>query len=205
MYPWHVLRVRSSFELSVAVALGISSDFIGFAPMYREEITRVVKPLLPGYVFARFETHSAVAWHRVREVHHVLGFITEDDMWPAPVLDPVVDNWFAAVDADGIVPLEARRSDVLRGFGAGDTLTITDGALAGHSGLCLWVDQRGARIEVALLGRTVGLYVALTSVIPAQDASEVSVAAGLSASKARRMRRNKRIFLRRAAPLAVNL
>lgn len=205
MFPWHVLRVRSPFE-RVTALWASSGGFSGFAPMYRVEVTGVLRPLLPGYIFARFDTFCAETWHLLHDYQHVMGFISEDgSVWPAPVLDPVVDVWFSSADAEGVVPLEARRADVLRGFGAGDTLTITEGALAGHTGLCLWVDQRGARIEVALLGRTIGLYVGLASVVPARDASEVSAAAGLSVSKARRMRRNKRILLRRAAPLAINL
>ncbi len=206
MFPWHVLRVRSPFEAWVCgssilplptglAALGVT----GFSPMYQHEVTKIIKPLLPGYVFARFDTYSADTWHKLKNTPHVLGFISEDaSVWPAPVLDPVVDYWYDNADADGVVPLEARRVDVLRGFGAGDTLTITEGALAGQSGLCLWVDQRGARIEVALLGRTMGLYVGLASVKRTSEYSgagskalELDSDGAWSRSKYRRERRRR--------------
>ena len=87
----------------------------------------VLRPLFRGYFFARFRAaHSLRAVSYSRGVLRVLG--SAPDL-PWPIEDEVIAAIRARFGSDGCVELSERP------FGAGDSVRITAGPLAGWSGI----------------------------------------------------------------------
>ena len=87
----------------------------------------VLRPLFPGYLFARFcAAVSLRAVNYSRGVVRVLG-AAHDRPWPMD--DAVIDNIRERLGSEGCVELTERP------FGAGDSVRITAGPLAGWSGI----------------------------------------------------------------------
>lgn len=163
-YPWHVIRIRPGFERQALPAL---AQFDGFSPMHRESRSKRVLPLMTGYVFARWETTDAYAWHEVKDAKYVSGFI--GTYWPDEVTDPIIDLWYGSKDEDGVVPLEGMTVDILRGFKAGDLVKFTYGPFVEQVGICVWVDRTGARVNTGLLGRESSVWVPVVLINRASD------------------------------------
>lgn len=86
----------------------------------------VLRPLFPGYLFARF--CAAVSLRAVNYSRGVLRVLGSADR-PWPLDDSIVAGIRERVGQDGCVELDERQ------FGAGDSVRITAGPLAGWSGI----------------------------------------------------------------------
>jgi len=91
----------------------------------RGKVRRVIKPLFPGYLFARF--HPATQLHLVRYsrgVHDVIcgGLI------PIPIDDVVIEDVAARLDNDDAV-------EIKHTFRPGETVAIRSGPFQGLSGV----------------------------------------------------------------------
>jgi transcriptional antiterminator RfaH len=104
-----------------------------FNPKYRErrlneysnKPTFSVKPLFPGYIFARFEAGAMLhkIWY-TRGVHSVVGF----GEGPIPISDAVLDMIRSQVQEDGYVNIGEE-------FKAGDPVIVKDGPLKSLTGV----------------------------------------------------------------------
>jgi transcriptional antiterminator RfaH len=86
----------------------------------------VLRPLFPGYLFGRF--CAAASLRAVRYSHGVLRVVGGGGR-PWPVDDAIVADILGRIGAEGCVELAERP------FGAGDSVRITTGPLAGWSGI----------------------------------------------------------------------
>jgi transcriptional antiterminator RfaH len=86
----------------------------------------VLRPLFPGYLFGRF--CAAVSLRTVRYSRGVLRVLGTGDR-PWPVDDAIVADIRERLGPEGCIELAARP------FGAGDSVRITSGPLAGWSGI----------------------------------------------------------------------
>lgn len=186
--PWHAVRVLGGSESTVARALRALD---GFSPVYDDDVSGGLRPLLPGYVFARWETHDPFSWYFVRRTRHVIGFIGSP--WPVEVSDPVVERWFDQQNRLGAVILEENQLEVMRGFGPGDLLKLINGPFTGTVGVVRWVGTEGVKLKMIFLGREIEVY-ALFDDIAAPGAEAPRAAA--SRSQRRRMRRQRRLQAR---------
>jgi transcriptional antiterminator RfaH len=87
----------------------------------------VLRPLFPGYLFARFCALASLRAVKTRRgVLRVLGSASDK---PSPVADAIVVSIRERLDLEGCVEL------VKRPFCAGDQVRVTAGPLAGWSGI----------------------------------------------------------------------
>jgi transcription antitermination factor NusG len=87
----------------------------------------VPRPLFRGYLFARFS--AAVSLRAVRYSRGVVRVLGAAPDRPWPIDDGVIANIRARLGGDGCVELRERS------FGAGDSVRVTAGPLAGWSGI----------------------------------------------------------------------
>jgi transcriptional antiterminator RfaH len=87
----------------------------------------VLRPLFPGYLFAYF--CAAISLRAVKYSRGVLRVLGSASDSPWPIDDAVISAIRARLGSEGCVELTERP------FGAGDAVRITDGPLAGWSGV----------------------------------------------------------------------
>lgn len=92
---------------------------------FRPQPSFFVKPLFPGYIFARFNAHAML--HKVRFTRGVRAVISVGDE-PAPIEDVMIDIIRSKMDKDGLVRLE----DNLR---EGDEVMVHGGHFSGFVGV----------------------------------------------------------------------
>ena len=158
--PWHAVLCFSSLERKVELEIR-DFGYETFCPRVKTlERGRgggkreVLRPLVSGYVFARFDGSDAVLWHRLRDVGGVYGFVGGAS--PVPIYDDSLAEWFAAADGDGVMPVpEIDRTD----YGAGDCVVVTGGPFADHRCRCIWLNSYGAKLVVTIFGRLTELFI----------------------------------------------
>lgn len=100
----------------------------------------LIKPLFPGYLFARFALNSML--HKVRFTRGVRRVVCVGDD-PAPVDDSVIDAIVARIDGSGFVKIGA-------GLESGAKVTIQVGPFKGFTGIFERETSADARIKILL-------------------------------------------------------
>jgi len=156
---WHVALTLAGREAQVEEHLK-KAALPTFCPRVRcveERFGRrsdVLRPLVSGYVFVRFNGRDATQWHLVRDAAGVYGIVGGPD--PVQISETSLSVWFNAADADGVVPTPEVDRVVYR---RGDCVIMVGGPFSGHLAECSWVDGRGARVLATLLGRQTEMFV----------------------------------------------
>lgn len=129
---WFAIQTRPNAEAAAEAQLR-ALPIETLLPLMRRPVrhaTRaprmVLRPLFPGYLFARFR--AAVSLRAVNYSRGVLRVLGATDR-PWPVDDAVISAIRARLGVTGWVELTERQ------FGAGDSVRITAGPLAGWSGV----------------------------------------------------------------------
>jgi transcriptional antiterminator RfaH len=92
---------------------------------YRSRAAYKLKPLFPGYIFARFKANDLIQKVRfTRGVHSVVSF----GVAPTPVDDRIIEIIQSQQGADGYVKIGEE-------FRAGDEVTIQEGPLKDFTGI----------------------------------------------------------------------
>jgi transcription antitermination factor NusG len=100
VYPWYALWVRSRHEKTVAEVL-TGKGFDTFLPVYRsrrrwsDRIQEVDLPLIPGYVFCRFDIHNRLPVLTTPGMVHIIG----SGKTPQPVDEIEMQSLITAVRA----------------------------------------------------------------------------------------------------------
>jgi len=101
---------------------------------------RVVKPLFPSYIFARFRYNDS--YHRVRFARGVYGLVSFNNT-PAPVDEEIIELIRSRIGSDGFVkPHEALK--------AGDEVVIKDGRFQNLCGVFEREMEDAERVSVLL-------------------------------------------------------
>ena len=97
--------------------------------------------VFPGYVLVKMILTDD-SWHLVRNVRGATGFVGSDGK-AVPLTD------------EEIIALGVERREIVVGFEVGDTVKITDGPLAGFSGLVDELEpvKNRVRVVVSMFGR----------------------------------------------------
>lgn len=141
---WHALYTRARHEKRVAASLS-DRGFDEYLPLIARESQwhdrrkRILWPVFPGYVFARFSPEQAAAVVEIPGVVSVLSVAGS----PARIPESDIDNiraLVAAADATGALP----EAEVL--LEAGEHVEITQGPFRGVRGIV--IEQRGAKITI---------------------------------------------------------
>jgi transcription antitermination factor NusG len=159
LHQWYALRLKSNREFQVRSAL-YCAGFEVFLPTWSEQ-TRwsdrnktVVRPLFPGYIFARLWPAGMVPACMTRGVVQILP----NSYNPVPVTAAEIDTVRRLQDS----PLRPTPCDYV----AGELVTIDSGPLAGVSGVIQKI--KGAQrlvVRIELLRRAVSVEIDAETVV----------------------------------------
>ena len=152
---WYVAHTYSGYENTVAVSIEQAvenrnmHDLIAEVSIPMETVTEigengpktVERKVFPGYVLVKM-IMTDETWHLVRNIRGVTGFVGA-----ANKAIPLTDEEIAALGVE--------KREVVVGYDVGDSVKITDGALASFIGTVEELDtERGkVRVVVSMFGR----------------------------------------------------
>jgi len=155
---WYVVQAYSGYEARVKKLLeerirdeGVFNKF-GKILVPIEEIMEMrsgkkrksERKIFPGYVLVQMDMDEG-AWHLVRSVPRVLGFIGGTSEQPIPISDKEVDSILNRMQESTDKP----KPKVL--FEAGELVRINDGPFADFNGTVEEVNYDKSRLRIAVL------------------------------------------------------
>ena len=152
---WYVAHTYSGYENTVAVSIEQAvenrnmHDLIAEVTIPLETVTEITdngpktveRKVFPGYVLVKM-VMTDETWHLVRNIRGVTGFVGA-----ANKAIPLTEEEIAALGVE--------KREVVVGYAVGDSVKITDGALASFIGTVEELDtERGkVRVVVSMFGR----------------------------------------------------
>ena len=152
---WYVAHTYSGYEQTVKVSIEQAvenrnmHDLITEVSIPLETVTEITdngpktveRKVFPGYVLVKM-TMTDETWHLVRNIRGVTGFVGA-----ANKAIPLTEEEIAALGVE--------KREVVVSYGVGDSVKITDGALASFIGTVEELDtERGkVRVVVSMFGR----------------------------------------------------
>ena len=152
---WYVVHTYSGYENTVAASVERAVENRNMGELIREvtipletvtEITEngpktVERKVFPGYVLVKM-VMTDETWHLVRNIRGVTGFVGA-----ANKAIPLTDEEIAALGVE--------KREVVVGYAVGDSVKITDGALASFIGTVeeLDTDRGKVKVVVSMFGR----------------------------------------------------
>ena len=152
---WYVAHTYSGYENTVAVSIEQAvenrnmHDLIAEVSIPLETVTEITdngpktveRKVFPGYVLVKM-IMTDETWHLVRNIRGVTGFVGA-----ANKAIPLTDEEIAALGVE--------KREVVVGYAVGDSVKITDGALASFIGTVeeLDTDKGKVRVVVSMFGR----------------------------------------------------
>ncbi len=152
---WYVAHTYSGYENTVAVSIQQAvenrnmHDLIAEVSIPLETVTEITdngpktveRKVFPGYVLVKM-IMTDETWHLVRNIRGVTGFVGS-----ANKAIPLTEEEIAALGVE--------KREVVVGYAVGDSVKITDGALASFIGTVEELDtERGkVRVVVSMFGR----------------------------------------------------
>ena len=168
---WYVAHTYSGYENTVAMSIEQAvenrnmHDLIAEVSIPLETVTEigengpktVERKVFPGYVLVKM-IMTDETWHLVRNIRGVTGFVGA-----ANKAIPLTDEEIAALGVE--------KREVVVGYAVGDSVKITDGALASFIGTVEELDtERGkVRVVVSMFGRETPVELELDQVEPANS------------------------------------
>jgi transcriptional antiterminator NusG len=155
---WYVVHAYSGFESAVKRSLlerierAGMQDLFGEILVPTEEVVemrggsqrRSERKFFPGYVLVQMEMTDE-AWHLVKDVPKVMGFIGGTGDRPAPITDKEADAILQRMQ-EGV---EKPRPKVL--FEPGEVVRVIDGPFNDFNGVVEEVDYDKSRLKVSVL------------------------------------------------------
>jgi transcriptional antiterminator NusG len=107
----------------------------------RKEVERLK---YPGYVFIKMAATNARAWHLVRNVRGVTGFVGEENK-PVPLTDEEINT----------IGVERKDAVIETKYTVGDLVSILDGPMEGFEGKVTEIDSQAnsVKVLVSMFGR----------------------------------------------------
>ncbi len=152
---WYVAHTYSGYENTVAVSIQQAvenrnmHDLIAEVSIPLETVTEITdngpktveRKVFPGYVLVKM-IMTDETWHLVRNIRGVTGFVGA-----ANKAIPLTEEEIAALGVE--------KREIVVGYNVGDSVKITDGALASFIGTVEELDtERGkVRVVVSMFGR----------------------------------------------------
>ncbi len=154
---WYVVHAYSGFEATVKRSLEERIERAGVQELFgdilvpTEEVVemrggtqrRSERKFFPGYVLVQMEMTDE-AWHLVKDVPKVMGFIGGTGDRPAPITDREADQILNRMQ-DGV---DKPRPKVL--FEPGEIVRVTDGPFNDFNGSVEEVDYEKSRLKVSV-------------------------------------------------------
>ena len=152
---WYVAHTYSGYENTVAMSIEQAvenrnmHDLIAEVTIPLETVTEITengpktveRKVFPGYVLVKM-IMTDETWHLVRNIRGVTGFVGA-----ANKAIPLTEEEIAALGVE--------KREVVVGYGVGDSVKITDGALASFIGTVeeLDTERNKVRVVVSMFGR----------------------------------------------------
>lgn len=152
---WYVAHTYSGYENTVAVSIEQAvenrnmHDLIAEVTIPLETVTEITdsgpktveRKVFPGYVLVKM-VMTDETWHLVRNIRGVTGFVGA-----ANKAIPLTEEEIAALGVE--------KREVVVGYAVGDSVKITDGALASFIGTVeeLDTDRGKVKVVVSMFGR----------------------------------------------------
>ena len=168
---WYVAHTYSGYENTVAVSIQQAvenrnmHDLIAEVSIPLETVTEITdngpktveRKVFPGYVLVKMVMNDET-WHVVRNIRGVTGFVGSG-------------NKAIPLTEEEIAALGVEKREVVVGYAVGDSVKITDGALASFIGTVEELDtERGkVRVVVSMFGRETPVELELDQVEPANS------------------------------------
>jgi transcriptional antiterminator NusG len=154
---WYVVHAYSGFEATVKRSLEERIERAGVQELFgdilvpTEEVVemrggtqrRSERKFFPGYVLVQMEMTDE-AWHLVKDVPKVMGFIGGTGDRPAPITDREADQILNRMQ-DGV---DKPKPKVL--FEPGEVVRVTDGPFNDFNGSIEEVDYEKSRLKVSV-------------------------------------------------------
>jgi len=155
---WYVVHAYSGFESAVKRSLVERIERAGMQDLFGEILVpteevvemrggsqrRSERKFFPGYVLVQMEMTDD-AWHLVKDVPKVMGFIGGTGDRPAPITDKEADAILQRMQ-EGV---EKPRPKVL--FEPGEVVRVIDGPFNDFNGVVEEVDYDKSRLKVSVL------------------------------------------------------
>ncbi len=153
---WYVVHTYSGYENTVKATIEKTvetrqlQDVIHQVNIPMETVTEITdngpktydRKVFPGYVLVKMVMTDS-AWHIIKNVRGVTGFVTSGSTKPTPLTE------------DEVYQLGVEKREIIVGYDVGDTVNIIDGALTGFHGEVemLDVEKNKVRVIVSMFGR----------------------------------------------------
>ena len=155
---WYVVQAYSGYEGRVAKALAEHikinqmEDYFGRVLVPTEEVVemragqkrRSERKFFPGYVLVEMAMDEE-AWHLVKSVPRVLGFIGGTSDRPAPITQREADRILQRLEDSTDKPKPKTLFEV------GEVVRVIDGPFADFNGVVEEVDYEKSRVKVSVL------------------------------------------------------
>lgn len=155
---WYVVGIATGYEkqvqqsLNEAIALQQMEDQFGEVLVPKEEVVEVragqkrrsQRKFFPGYMLMQM-TMSEKAWHLVKNISRVTGFVGGTRERPTPLTEREVNDIFDRIKQGEDKP----RPKVL--FEAGEMVRVIDGPFADFDGVVEEVNYEKSRLKVSVL------------------------------------------------------
>lgn len=157
MLAWHVATVKPCSEALAELHLK-RQGFDPFNPQYRtrkivrgETITRT-RPLLPGYIFIKFDSDVS-RWRSINGTHGVKRLFTTDAEKPLRI--PVADMQLIIdqCDEDGFVKKFELDQALAQRLAVGDMVKVREGLFKDFVAPVHWTDGQRVKIVMMIFGR----------------------------------------------------
>ena len=152
---WYVAHTYSGYENTVAMSIEQAvenrsmHDLIAEVSIPLETVTEITdngpktveRKVFPGYVLVKM-VMTDETWHLVRNIRGVTGFVGSG-------------NKAIPLTEEEIAALGVEKREVVVGYAVGDSVKITDGALASFIGTVeeIDMDESKVRVVVSMFGR----------------------------------------------------
>ena len=164
---WYVARVhpgqeRIAEENLTAQAFGV------FCPMATPDKstktggTPAKRPLLPGYIFIRFDIAFDLNWPAINNTRGVKRLLPTTQERPIPIPTAFVEHLMARVEAKDFEPEEI--ADIIARFVIGQEYQILDGPFSTFPGVFTSAVGEAVNMEVMIFGRATPVTLGLDQV-----------------------------------------
>lgn len=145
-------------------------------------------PLIPRYVFVKFDIEDVYQWRSVFDIEDVSKILGGER--PGIVKEEELERLCGYVINDGELNLTAKAA--FANFWAGDIVRLLGGPFAGYEVECTWTDGKLAAVKIPLLGVEAPLYYPAELCDPVVKLTRLMAAPTVRAESPGKKRRGKR-------------
>ena len=169
---WYVIHTYSGYENKVASSIekavenrrlhdliqGVKVPMETVEEIRDNEKRLVERKMFPGYVLVKMILTDE-SWYLVRNTRGCTGFVGANSNKPLPLSE------------EEVAKMGVEKHEIVRAYGVGDSVRITDGPLDGFIGVVeeLQPEKNKVRVVVSMFGRETPVELELEQVEPVEE------------------------------------